>query len=225
MSKQSFRELGVSRTCRRRARSRKSNRALPDPGARPSRCARRARRPRPRRRPDRARRSPSRCRSSSARCRATPVRRRSCSSRHGSSRPRSTAELERLAQAQGPLRRRHLRRHAPAGAGERAPRAPRSSSPRPGGSRTSPSAVSSTSRRVRTFVLDEADRMLDMGFKPQVDRIVRRLPRNRQTMFFSATLDGEAGELARAYTNSPSRFEAEPAAPTIRARSSTASWR
>jgi superfamily II DNA/RNA helicase len=50
--------------------------------------------------------------------------------------------------------------------------------------------------------------MLDMGFQPQVDRIVRRLPRNRQTMFFSATLDGEVGRLARAYTNSPSRFEA-----------------
>jgi len=64
---------------------------------------------------------------------------------------------------------------------------------------------------VRTFVLDEADRMLDMGFKPQVDRIVRRLPRNRQTMFFSATLDGEVGELARTYTNSASRFDAEPA--------------
>ena len=63
--------------------------------------------------------------------------------------------------------------------------------------------------RVQTFILDEADRMLDMGFKPQVDRIVRRLPKNRQTMFFSATLDGEAGELARAYTNSPSRFEAD----------------
>ncbi len=63
--------------------------------------------------------------------------------------------------------------------------------------------------RIQTLVLDEADRMLDMGFKPQVDRIVRRLPRNRQTMFFSATLDGEAGQLARAYTNSPSRFEAD----------------
>ena len=61
--------------------------------------------------------------------------------------------------------------------------------------------------RVRTFVLDEADRMLDMGFQPQVDRIVRRLPRNRQTMFFSATLDGGVGELAHTYTNSPSRFE------------------
>ncbi|MFL5983107.1 MAG: DEAD/DEAH box helicase [Gaiellaceae bacterium] len=63
---------------------------------------------------------------------------------------------------------------------------------------------------VRTFVLDEADRMLDMGFQPQVDRIVRRLPQNRQTMFFSATLDGRVGELAHAYTNSPSRFETEP---------------
>ena len=51
--------------------------------------------------------------------------------------------------------------------------------------------------------------MLDMGFKPQVDKIVRLLPRNRQTMFFSATLDGEVGELARAYTSSPSRFEAD----------------
>ena len=61
---------------------------------------------------------------------------------------------------------------------------------------------------IRILVLDEADRMLDMGFQPQVDRIVRRLPRNRQTMFFSATLDGPVGELARNYTNSPSRFEA-----------------
>jgi ATP-dependent RNA helicase RhlE len=63
--------------------------------------------------------------------------------------------------------------------------------------------------RVQTFVLDEADRMLDMGFQPQVDKIVRRLPRNRQTMFFSATLDGRIGELARAYTNSPSRFDVD----------------
>ena len=62
---------------------------------------------------------------------------------------------------------------------------------------------------VRTFILDEADRMLDMGFQPQVDRIVKELPRNRQTMFFSATLDGRVGELARAYTNSPARIEGE----------------
>ena len=51
--------------------------------------------------------------------------------------------------------------------------------------------------------------MLDMGFKPQVDRILAHVPRNRQTMLFSATLDGAVAELARDYTVNASRFRAE----------------
>ncbi len=54
---------------------------------------------------------------------------------------------------------------------------------------------------VNHLVLDEADRMLDMGFKPAVDRIVKKTNNNRQTLFFSATLEGAAGKLADAYTH------------------------
>ncbi len=56
---------------------------------------------------------------------------------------------------------------------------------------------------VRYLVLDEADRMLDMGFKPAVDRIVKQVDPSRQTLFFSATLEGAAGKLAASYTIDP----------------------
>jgi superfamily II DNA/RNA helicase len=65
---------------------------------------------------------------------------------------------------------------------------------------------------IRMLVLDEADRMLDMGFRPAVDRIEAACPQQRQTLFFSATLDGEAGSLARKYTHDPAVHEHGPAA-------------
>jgi len=58
---------------------------------------------------------------------------------------------------------------------------------------------------IQTLVLDEADRMLDMGFKPAVDRIVRQMPAKRQTLFFSATLEGQAGKVASSYTHDARR--------------------
>jgi superfamily II DNA/RNA helicase len=64
--------------------------------------------------------------------------------------------------------------------------------------------------RVRILVLDEADRMLDMGFKPAVDRIVSRTPAKRQTLFFSATLQGATGKVAAAYTRNARRHTHAP---------------
>jgi len=64
--------------------------------------------------------------------------------------------------------------------------------------------------RVRVLILDEADRMLDMGFKPAVDRIVAQTPDDRQTLFFSATLEGATGKLAAAYTREARRHTQKP---------------
>jgi superfamily II DNA/RNA helicase len=54
--------------------------------------------------------------------------------------------------------------------------------------------------------------MLDMGFRPPVDRILGRTPNARQTLFFSATLDGEVGQLAHRYTRDAARHEYRPPA-------------
>ncbi len=69
--------------------------------------------------------------------------------------------------------------------------------------------------RVRACVLDEADRMLDMGFLPDVTRILQMLRPDRQTMLFSATLDGEVGRLATRFTRDPVLHESGEAGPDI----------
>ncbi|HXQ24532.1 MAG TPA: DEAD/DEAH box helicase [Candidatus Acidoferrales bacterium] len=67
-------------------------------------------------------------------------------------------------------------------------------------------------QQVRTLVLDEADRMLDMGFKPQLDRILRALPTPRQTLLFSATLPPDLSALVRMHLRDPIRAEIGPQA-------------
>ena len=68
---------------------------------------------------------------------------------------------------------------------------------------------------VEVVVIDEADRMSDMGFLPEVKRLLDRMPNDRQTLLFSATLDGDVGVLTRNYQNDPSRHEVGDAQPNV----------
>ncbi|MBV8235734.1 MAG: DEAD/DEAH box helicase, partial [Acidimicrobiia bacterium] len=68
---------------------------------------------------------------------------------------------------------------------------------------------------VETVAVDEADRMADMGFFPQVEWILRRLENRSQTLLFSATLDGDVGGLVRHYLKDPVRHEVASATETV----------
>jgi len=69
--------------------------------------------------------------------------------------------------------------------------------------------------RIEAFVLDEADRMLDMGFLPDVKRVIARLPKKRQTLFFSATMPPDIRSLADSLLTDPVSVAVTPVSSTV----------
>ena len=173
MSMQSFADLGVSRAvvdALSHARASHEPFAIQRAGDR--RRARRPRRARQDRPPARARRSPSGSRSSTGSQPTGRARRRWSSPRRASSPPRSPTDIRAIAHARALARHRRLRRRRPGQAGATTPPRSHILVATPGRLEDLLARRAFTLDQIRMLVLDEADRMLDMGFRPAVDRIV-----------------------------------------------------
>ena len=198
MSVPTFADLGVSSAVVACPRGPRHRTVLSRPGARWCPTSSPATTCSSSRRPARARRWPSAPRSSTASRPPTAARRRSSWPRPASSPRRSstsswpwpTPAPWAIAAVYGGV---GIQR-----AGQARPATPTSSSRPRAASQDLIDRGDVRLDNVKVLVLDEADRMLDMGFRPAVDRIVKRCTRDRQTLLFSATLDGEVGRLADA---------------------------